>query len=112
LKLIGHGADPEHKWVEEVAALLPEESCLGWYRNVRPWLCMLPPDDEVAHLAYSMGYLALLTRTTPELVAAEQVRRAAVPERLSHETTAPLKTTADYHQNLNARLSQLPEEIA
>jgi len=35
---------------------------------------MLPPDDEVAHLAYSMGYLALLTRTTPALVAAERVR--------------------------------------
>jgi hypothetical protein len=65
---------PDLKWVEEVAALLPEESRLGWYQNVRPWLRMLPPDDEVAHLAYSMGYLALLTRTTPALVAAERVR--------------------------------------
>ena len=51
--------------MDEVAALLPEESRLGWYQNVRPWLRMLPPDDEVAHLAYSMGYLALLTRSTP-----------------------------------------------
>ena len=103
---------PDLKWVEEVAALLPEESRLGWYQNVRPWLRMLPPDDEVAHLAYSMGYLALLTRTTPALVAAERVRLTATLERLSTEMAASVKTTADYHQRLNDRLSQLPGEIA
>jgi len=103
---------PDLKWVEEVAALLPEESRLGWYQNVRPWLRMLPPDDEVAHLAYSMGYLALLTRTTPALVAAERVRLTATLERLSSEMAASLKTTAHYHQRLNDRLSQLPGEIA
>jgi len=103
---------PDLKWVEEVAALLPEESRLGWYQNVRPWLRMLPPDDEVAHLAYSMGYLALLTRATPELVAAERVRLTATLERLSNEMAASVKTTADYHQRLNDRLSQLPGEIA
>ncbi len=89
---------PDLKWVEEVAALLPEESRLGWYQNVRPWLRMLPPDDEVAHLAYSMGYLALLTRTTPALVAAERVRLTATLERVSTEMAAAVKTTADYHQ--------------
>ncbi len=103
---------PDLKWVEEVAALLPEESRLGWYQNVRPWLRMLPPDDEVAHLAYSMGYLALLTRTTPALVAAERVRLTATLERLSNEMAASVKTTAHYHQRLNDRLSQLPGEIA
>lgn len=103
---------PDLKWVEEVAALLPEEARLGWYQNVRPWLRMLPPDDEVAHLAYSMGYLALLTRTTPALVAAERVRLTAMLERLSNEMAASVKTTADYHQRLNDRLSQLPGEIA
>ena len=60
------------QWVDEVAALLPEDSRLGWYQNVRPWLRMLPPDDEIAHLAYSMGYLALLTRSTPAVMAAER----------------------------------------
>ena len=103
---------PDLKWVEEVAALLPEESRLGWYQNVRPWLRMLPPDDEVAHLAYSMGYLALLTRTTPALVAAERVRLTATLERLSNEMAASVKTTAHYHQRLNDRLCQLPGEIA
>ncbi len=104
--------NPDLQWVEEVAALLPEEARLGWYQNVRPWLRMLPPDDEVAHLAYSMGYLALLTRTTPALVAAERVRLTATLERLSTEMAASVKTTADYHQRLNDRLSQLPGEIA
>jgi len=99
-------------WVEEVAALLPEESRLGWYQNVRPWLRMLPPDDEIAHLAYSMGYLALLTRSTPTIMAAERAKMAALVQRLSDEMTRALKTTADYHQKLNERLNKLPAEIA
>ncbi len=105
-------ANADLKWVEQVAALLPEELRLGWYRNVRPWLRMLPPDDEIAHLAYSMGYLALLTRSTPELMAAERTRLTASLERLSGEMSASVKTTAEYHQKLNSRLSQLPGEIA
>ena len=105
-------ANSDMKWVEQVAALLPEDMRLGWYRNVRPWLRMLPPEDEVAHLAYSMGFLALLTRSTPELIAAERMRLTATFERLAGDMAASVKTTADYHQKLNARLSQLPGEIA
>jgi hypothetical protein len=59
-----------------------------------------------------MGYLALLTRTTPALVAAERVRLTATLERLSTEMAASVKTTADYHHRLNDRLGQLPGEIA
>ena len=92
------------RWIDEVAALLPEESRLGWYRNVGPWLRMLPPDDEVAHLAYSMGYLALLTRVTPELIAAERAKLAALSRSLIEEMTAAAKTTAVYHQKLSDRL--------
>ena len=85
-------------WVEEVAALLPEESRLGWYRNVSPWLRTLPADDEVAHLAYSMGYLALLTRNTPELIAAERAKLAALLVKLTlpispRSTPTPFKVT-------------------
>lgn len=99
------------QWGEEVAALLPEESRLGWYQNVRPWLRMLPPDDEIAHLAYSMGYLALLTRGTPQLVAAERVKLSGLLQRLTDEMTGAVKTTALYHQNLTEQLNALPAEI-
>lgn len=104
-------AERSLQWVDEVAALLPEESRLGWYQNVRPWLRMLPPDDEVAHLAYSMGYLALLTRNTPELIAAERVQLTGLFQRLTDEMTGAVKTNADYHQKLNDSLSKLPAEI-
>jgi ElaB/YqjD/DUF883 family membrane-anchored ribosome-binding protein len=99
-------------WVDEVAALLPEDNRLGWYQNVRPWLRMLPPDDEIAHLAYSMGYLALLTRSTPAIMATERVKMAAILHRLTDEMAGTLKTTVDYHQKLNDRLTALPAEIA
>jgi ElaB/YqjD/DUF883 family membrane-anchored ribosome-binding protein len=100
------------QWVDEVAALLPEDSRLGWYQNVRPWLRMLPPDDEIAHLAYSMGYLALLTRSTPAVMATERLKMGVMLNRLNDEMTGALKTTADYHEKLNDRLTALPAEIA
>jgi hypothetical protein len=100
------------EWVDEVAALLPEESRLGWYQNVRPWLRMLPPDDEIAHLAYSMGYLALLTRGTPALMATERAKMAAMLHRLTDEMTGTLTTIADYQKKLDDRLTALPTEIA
>jgi hypothetical protein len=112
------GIEPDPKsaldvqWVDEVASLLPEESRLGWYRNIRPWLRTLPPDDEVAHLAYSMGYLALLTRSAPALVAAERATLTALLQRFATEVTGAVKTTADYHKKLSERLSALPAEIA
>jgi ElaB/YqjD/DUF883 family membrane-anchored ribosome-binding protein len=102
----------ELQWVDEVAALLPEDSRLGWYQNVRPWLRMLPPDDEIAHLAYSMGYLALLTRSTPAVMATERVKTAAILQQLTDELAGTLQTTMDYHQKLNDRLTALPAEIA
>jgi len=105
-------APKDLQWVDEVAALLPEESRLGWYQNVRPWLRMLPPDDEIAHLAYSMGYLALLTRSTPAVMAAERSKMGVMLNRLHDEMTGTLKTTADYHQKLDERLTALPAEIA
>ncbi len=64
------------------------------------------------HLAYSMGYLALLTRVTPELIAAERAKLAALSRSLIEEMTAAAKTTAVYHQKLSDRLSSLPGEIA
>ena len=100
------------QWVDEIAALLPEDSRLGWYQNVRPWLRMLPPDDEIAHLAYSMGYLALLTRSTPAVMATERSKMGVMLNRLNDEMTGALKTTADYHEKLNNRLTALPAEIA
>jgi hypothetical protein len=100
------------QWVDEIAALLPEDSRLGWYQNVRPWLRMLPPDDEIANLAYSMGYLALLTRSTPAVMATERSKMGVMLNRLNDEMTGALKTTADYHEKLNNRLTALPAEIA
>ena len=65
---------PDLLWVDEIAALLPENLRVGWYRNVKPWITTLSPEDEVAHLAYAMGYLGLLIRECPSLVAAERTK--------------------------------------
>jgi len=93
-----HGAeaaaqDNDLVWVDEVAALLPEDLRLGWYRNIKPWIRTLPPEDEVAHLAYSMGYLALLIRNTPALVAAERAKLAPILQQLSKEVNDALNSS-------------------
>jgi hypothetical protein len=95
-----------------VASLLPEESRLGWYQNVRPWLRMLPPDEEVAHLVYSMGYPALPARSAPTLVAAERVKLSVLLQRVGEEISTSVKIAAEYHQKLSERITWLPTEIA
>jgi ElaB/YqjD/DUF883 family membrane-anchored ribosome-binding protein len=59
-----------------------------------------------------MGYLALLIRNTPALVATERAKLAPILQELSKETTDSLKITAAYHHKLEERLTKLPAEIA
>lgn len=69
-------AAPDSKWVDDIAALLSDELRLGWYRNIKPWIAGLSPEDEVAHLAYAVGDFGLLIRDCPSLVGrACQIRR-------------------------------------
>jgi hypothetical protein len=100
------------RWVDDIAALLPDHLRVGWYRNVKPWIATLPPHDEVAHLAYAMGYLGLLIREAPPLVAAERVKLEATIQRLSGVVNESLSAAAGYHQLLEERLVKLPAEIA
>jgi len=59
-----------------------------------------------------MGYLALLTRTTPSLIAEERAKLTAMLQRHSDDVIGAVKATADYHQKLHDRLKKLPSEIA
>ena len=104
--------EPDDEWVDKVGALLAEEERLSWYRDLSPWLRALPPQDEVARIAYAMGFLSLLIRRAPLVVAEERAKLTAVVERLSQETGAALKATAAYHHQLDVRLGKLPSEIA
>ncbi len=103
---------PDLLWVDEIAALLPENLRVGWYRNVKPWISTLSPEDEVAHLAYAMGYLGLLIRECPSLVAAERTKLATAFQQISMDTSAAVSATSAYHQKLTERLDRLPAEIA
>ncbi len=57
-----------------------------------PWISTLSPDDEVAHLAYAMGYLGLLIREGPSLVAAERTKLADF-QQISKDTSVAASAT-------------------
>ena len=104
-------SQPDLLWVDEIAELLPENLRVGWYRNVKPWVATLSPEDEVAHLAYAMGYLGLLIRECPSLVAAERTKLMTVVQQISKETAGAVSFTAAYQQKFDERLRRLPAEI-
>lgn len=72
----------------------------------------MPPNDESVKIAQLFGFLTLIGRELPESLAEE---RKQLRDMLSKAYTAlqqEIKTNAGYHEQLNQRLSKLPEELA
>ena len=82
------------------------------YAELVSYLKSLSPDDELVKVAQLLGFLTLMGRELPDALAKGQ---SELQEMLLKAHTAFQKlveTNAGYHQELNARLSKLPEEIA
>ena len=95
---------------DAVADLLPAHLREHFYRRMAH-LRQLSPNDDILHIAEAMGFLALVIRDTPSLVAQER-------ERLDILLTASVRAIRDtfdaataYHQLLDSRLQQLPMDI-
>jgi len=71
------------------------------YSALMCYLNRLPPGDEFRHLAELLGLLSLVGQRIPEALGEFLV-----------EFRAQTKTEADYHGQVEARLANLPHEIA
>ena len=71
------------------------------YAAIVLYMQALPPEDEFRHLAELLGLLSLMSQRLPDALA----------EFLA-ELRTQTKATADYHGQVEARLANLPSEIA
>jgi len=95
---------------DSIAQLLPEDQREYFYRRMAH-LRQLNPDDDLLQVAEAMGFLALLIRDTPPLIASERhcletcLRQAlASMEGLHHNTLQS-------NSQIEDRLLNLPAEI-
>ncbi|HLJ90769.1 MAG TPA: hypothetical protein VKZ53_28450 [Candidatus Angelobacter sp.] len=88
---------------DSIANLLPKEQREAYYKHLA-YLRQLAPTDEILRVCEAMGFLALVTRETPDKIAVE---RAALTGILEHAVQAIQKTqetTAEFCRKVEARL--------
>jgi hypothetical protein len=95
---------------DSVADLLPAHLREHFYRRMAHFR-QLAPNDEILHLAEAMGFLALVIRETPSLIADERQRFDALLTASVHSVRDTFDAARAYHHLLEARLQQLPDEI-
>jgi hypothetical protein len=101
----------EQSLFDAIAALLPTEQREYFYRRMAH-LRQLSPNDEMLQIAEAMGFLALVTRETPSAIAVERQQIEAVLQKTVTALQMAHKNAMDYQQQLEARLTKLPQEIA
>jgi hypothetical protein len=82
------------------------------YAALVSYIESLPPTDELVKVAKLFGFLTLMGQQLPDAIEAE---RGELRKLLSGAYTAfqqEVKTNYTYHDQLNERLSRLPDEIA
>jgi hypothetical protein len=95
---------------DAIAELLPAHLREHFYRRMAH-LRQLAPNDDILHIAEAMGFLALVIRETPALIADERQRFDSLLAGSVHSVRDALDAATAYHHLLDARLQKLPDEI-
>jgi hypothetical protein len=82
------------------------------YAELVSYIKSLSPDDELVKVAQLLGFLTLMGRELPDALAKGQTELREMLLKAHTAFQKLVETNAGYHQELNARLSKLPEEIA
>jgi hypothetical protein len=96
---------------DAIAELLPAQQREHFYRRMAH-LRQLSPNDEMLQIAEAMGFLALVTRETPSAIAVERHQLETVLDKTVTALQAAHKNAVTYQQQLESRLTKLPQEIA
>lgn len=97
--------------LDAIAALLPPEQREYFYRRMAHFE-NLHPDDEMLRIFEAMGFLTFILRDAPAEMTIEREKLAQLLSAHMTNVQGATKATAAYHQQLEARLTQLPEQIA
>ncbi|MDQ2840126.1 MAG: hypothetical protein M3Y72_03625 [Acidobacteriota bacterium] len=95
-----------------LAQSLPEAENRESYAALVSYIHSLQPTDELAKVAQLFGFLTLMGYQLPEAIEKERGKLQKYLTDAYEKLQQEVKTNASYHAQLNARLSQLPGEIA
>ncbi len=95
-----------------LAKQLPEAQDREWYAQLISYIHTLEPTDELVKIAQLFGFLTMMGHKLPEAIQEKQsdLRDMLLKAHLAFRDQ--VQTNANYHAELNKRLSQLPAEIA
>jgi DNA repair exonuclease SbcCD ATPase subunit len=95
-----------------LANQLPEAQDREWYAQLISYIHTLEPTDELVKIAQLFGFLTMMGHKLPEAIQEKQsdLRDMLLKAHLAFREQ--VQTNANYHAELNKRLSQLPAEIA
>ncbi len=82
------------------------------YAALVSYIESLPPTDELVKVAQLFGFLTLMGQQLPDAIEAQRGELRDVLSKAYKAFEQEVKTNQTYHQQLNERLSRLPDEIA
>ena len=95
---------------DSVAKLLPVHLREHFYRRMAH-LRSLAPNDDLLQIAEAMGFLALVIRETPSLIAEERQRFEAALTTSVDSVRHTNEALVAYRHTIDSRLKQLPDQI-
>ena len=95
---------------DSIARLLPAADREHFYRRMAR-LRDLSPNDDMLQIAEAMGFLTLLIRDTPLLIAAERLSLEAAFDRTLASFQDLHRKTINANRQIQERLDNLPAEI-
>ena len=95
---------------DQIAKLLPPDLQQHFFRRIAH-LRDLSPDDDMLLIAEAMGFLAILIRDTPPLIAAERRSLEASYRKTLTSMEALHRNTVEFNSRIEDRLLDLPANI-
>ncbi len=105
-------APAKHNPLKSLVERISDPQDREWFAQLVSYVNSLPPQDEFVKVAQLFGFLTLLGRELPEALAEERKQLGELLLKDRADFIQQIKTNATYHEQLNARLSKLPGEIA
>jgi hypothetical protein len=103
--------NPDGDLIDRIANALPAEVRADYYRELRHCRS-LPENDELLRLIRAMQFLTLLMEQVPGRIVVERERLDRLLESVIERLENALTSTNAYQARLDARLSNLPAEVA
>ena len=91
-------------------SFVPPELQAHYYKTL-VYLRTLDPNDDLLRIVEAIGFFTYITRQAPTEMSAEREKLKALASEHVRRVEQAMKATAGYHQTLESRLVNLPDEV-